>query len=348
MGDDHMIFPWQETSWQQVMRLRSGLDSSLDSGLPHALLFAGAEGIGKQQFIEAMAQALLCLKPQPDTQMACGVCEACHLVNKGNHPDLLSLAPENSQKIISIDDIRALINFSQSTPQLANCRVALLHDAHSMQSAGANALLKTLEEPAPGVYLLLQTAYPLQLLPTLRSRCQRVNLALPARDLAVEWLKTQLNENNDIKRCHLLLNIARGSPQRALSLAEPSAWQARLTVMDSLLNSQETISALALRMTDIPLVTILSFWHGILSDLSKLVLDNTLSEDFLINTDYYIPIANIVASNRSHGSVLQSFASALQMVQGSVRRRVAINHLLTLEDLLLKWQSILHGKQCRV
>jgi len=320
------IFPWQQTVWQQLMVQRQQL--------PHALLFAGSQGIGKQQLIHQIAKSLLCGHPDLNTRFACGQCQHCHLIDSGNHPDLLSIAPENNQKIISIDEIRELVQFAQLTPQLATCRVVLLHDAHSMQAAAANALLKTLEEPAQGVYLLLQTAYPLQLLPTLRSRCQRIDIPLPSSEIASSWLATQQVANMDY---NLLLHVARGAPLLALALAEPAVWQARNTVMESLLASNKTLGELALILMEIPLVTLLSLWHGIVNDLNKLLLDNTLPADLLIHRDYYNSLRD--RATKCDIKVLQDFATKLQQYVAILQRRVALNHQLVVEDLLHAWQK---------
>jgi len=105
------------------------------------------------------------------------------------------------------------------TSMRRGARVAIVTPAHSMTINAQNALLKTLEEPASGTLLVLVTSRPSAILPTLRSRCQRIELARPDADLARAWLTTELGSEPPAR----LLELAHGAPLRALELAPHAA-----------------------------------------------------------------------------------------------------------------------------
>ncbi len=144
---------------------------NINGTLPHALLFNGAEGIGKRFFALQFAKDLLCE----------GDSNAESLIEVGTHPDLIFIAPDRGEKAsnkdaaISIEQIRALISNSQLRPFMARKIVAIIDDAHLMTQEASNALLKTLEEPSNFLLLILVTSKPQRLLDTIVSRCQVYN-----------------------------------------------------------------------------------------------------------------------------------------------------------------------------
>ncbi len=158
--------------------------------VPHSLLFAGDDGIGKRQFALELARSSLC------TQLvdgeACGVCSACKrsntfglpksddkdahkLVIRSEHPDLGLVIPYNRN--ILVDAIRHLEKEANFRPFEAPARIFIVDDADKMNDAASNALLKTLEEPASTSYIFLISSRPDSLLPTIRSRCQTIRFA---------------------------------------------------------------------------------------------------------------------------------------------------------------------------
>ena len=110
------------------------------------------------------------------------------LYQAGNNPDVLIVAPEDS-RVVRIDQIRSLIDFAWQTSHAVGRQVIILEQAEAMNPSAANALLKTLEEPPGQLLLLLITDNPGKLLPTIRSRCQRIVFNVPERDAAaLAWL----------------------------------------------------------------------------------------------------------------------------------------------------------------
>ncbi len=169
--------PWQS-------ELLAGLRTRLAAErLPHALLVCGPEGWGEAELSNRLALDILELD---------GERRAAEVA----HPDLRWLVPDGA--VIKVDAIRELVGFSYGTPQAAARKVAVIADAHFLNENAANALLKTLEEPPARTHLLLYTAHPRRLLPTIRSRCQQVTIR-PDAAAARRWLET-LVPGQDLER----------------------------------------------------------------------------------------------------------------------------------------------------
>jgi DNA polymerase-3 subunit delta' len=178
--------PWQADAWQRLQQARQ------QQRFAHALLLTGVPGIGKARFAEALAQSLLCQTPDPLTGYACGECRHCVLYQAGNHPDCYHLGLQEKSRQIKIDQIREWVASQAQTAHLGAWKIAIIEPAEQMNTASANALLKCLEEPTPGTLLILISAMPGALLPTVRSRCQHLPLSLPSNDVAQIWLQQQV------------------------------------------------------------------------------------------------------------------------------------------------------------
>lgn len=165
--------------------------------LAHAQLIGLAEGYGGLALAQTMAQTALCqslLSSGP-----CGFCKSCQLFEAGTHPDFYHLVADGKQ--IKVDQVRLLSEKLQASAQQGGYRVAIISQCERMNTAAANALLKTLEEPGARTLLLLQTETPMHLMPTIISRCQKVNIHLNANLDVNSWLKKELGIEQDISWC---------------------------------------------------------------------------------------------------------------------------------------------------
>ena len=142
--------------------------------LAHAYIFLGPQGIGKKSSALAFIKYVFCedISYKESNGDSCSVCAECRKVSAGNHPDLIMLEPERSS--IKIDMIRELKNNLHYGKYDANLRFCIINDAENLRLEAANALLKTLEEPAKDVIIILVTSKVNMLLPTIISRCQKV------------------------------------------------------------------------------------------------------------------------------------------------------------------------------
>ena len=235
--------PWSPLLPWQVDAARSTLGQR--ASFPHALLIHGPRGIGKHALALNFAQALLCETPRADG-LACGACAGCRYAVAGQHPDLMRLEllvidPEEDTlevtEIISIDRVRALTEFVQLTSHRQRAKVAVIAPAERMNAAAANALLKTLEEPPPGTYLILVSDQPQRMPATLRSRCRKLAAPLPDSAEARAWLAAQ-----GVARPDVALAQAAGAPLRALAIADPAVQEERRAWLTAL-SAPERLSA---------------------------------------------------------------------------------------------------------
>lgn len=216
--DGQLPLPWLEQPLQDALRRQRG----------HALLIHGPQGIGQFELALTLGQAWLCETDAP--KKPCGTCASCRMVQAHSHPDLLVLLPEalrealgwgsdeeaseskaKPSKEIKVEAVRVAVTFAQSTSARGRGKVVLVHPAERMNAISANTLLKTLEEPPGVARFVLSCGAPDALLPTIRSRCQAVPMALPATDVAAGWLAS-----NKVAQPEVLLAATGGQPLEAL------------------------------------------------------------------------------------------------------------------------------------
>jgi DNA polymerase III subunit delta' len=250
------MYGWHTEIVRRVLRDRQRL--------AHALLIQGPEGIGVPEFGVWLAQCLLCEAPCDDGQ-ACRRCAACNWFAQGNHPDFRLLQPdshageaegedaprERKSAQIRIDQIRMLEQFLSVGTHRSGARVILLHPADSMNGPTQNALLKSLEEPAPQTFFLLATSLPDRLLPTVRSRCQALLLPRPGAAEAAAWLKAQ-----GVADPEPLLALAAGAPILAAGMAEQRKFIEQF--VDRLADPQMDAMTLAASAQTVPVVEIVT------------------------------------------------------------------------------------------
>ena len=196
------VLPWHSSIWRRVC-------AQIDTAkMPHGILITGPADSGKTEFISLLASYLLC----DEAEKPCGYCKQCRLIAASTHPDMIFLSPRDSKQI-KIEQVRDLIYWATQTPQQGGNKICIINPADRLNAQSANALLKVLEEPPKNTIICLASSQPARLLPTLRSRCQRIDLNLPEKKEAITWMKGQADSSIDLE---LQLDIADGMPLRAL------------------------------------------------------------------------------------------------------------------------------------
>lgn len=180
--------------------------------LPHALLLAGPDGVGKRTFAMELAKAVTCHAPVEGD--ACETCDSCVRASAGEHPDIRVYVPEGT--LHKIAQMRELAREAQYRPFDNRRRVLVVDDAHKMRDEAANAILKTLEEPPPTTLIVLVTDQPYALLGTIRSRCQTLRFAPVEAESIERYLATHFARPADETR--LISRVASGRIGRALSI----------------------------------------------------------------------------------------------------------------------------------
>ncbi|MGD0518499.1 MAG: AAA family ATPase [Thermoguttaceae bacterium] len=203
--------------------------------LGSSFLFAGPAGIGKRSFAVKFAQALLCEKHPEEALDPCEHCPGCIQVIAGTHPDFQLVAKPDDKSFIPLELLigdkehrrrEGLCHHIALKPRAGGRKIAVIDDADYLNAEGANALLKTLEEPPPRSLLILIGASPARQLPTIRSRCQLIRFQpldaeslarlLPAQGIAADAADAQR-----------LARYGEGSIQRAGELADAELWKFR-------------------------------------------------------------------------------------------------------------------------
>ncbi len=318
-------YPWQETLWQGLIaRLRDGR-------LPHALLLSGPAGLGKQDFAGRFSRAILCDSPLQDGS-ACGNCRGCTLMQAGSHPDYLLVAPEEEGKGIGINAVRELARFQALKSQYGRQRVIQLQPADALNPNSANALLKTLEEPAGDTLLLLSTDRPMALLPTIRSRCQQVvfrPISTPDAQ-TLGWMKQQGVSTSPDE----LLQIAGGAPLLALALERDGILELQeelLADFSSLAQGKSNPVKLAEQWQTHGTRRVLPWFYLLLSDMVKLKM--VPQQPRLSNPRRLQQLQGL--TEKVDLDFIQQLAEKvlqrLRLIHGQVNQQVI------LEELLLAW-----------
>lgn len=203
--------------------------------LPHGVVVEGGRGTGKTTILQWLTAALLC-PSDIDPDEPCCMCRTCTRIANDLHPDVHLLqraqdeADKNYQKelkksfyVLSVDQVRDAEAQLQRHAVEGRARVCVIADADCLAEEGQNALLKTLEEPSSGTFLLLEASRPEQLLPTVRSRVQRLRVLPLADDVLRDQLEQRIPQQ--LGRFDDIVGLANGSLGLALTAGTEHAVQ---------------------------------------------------------------------------------------------------------------------------
>jgi DNA polymerase III subunit delta' len=197
--------PWLKAAQQ---RLRTAFDAGR---LPHSLLVLSVPGLGAEQLANWITALALC---ESLGERPCDACASCRLLRADSHPDAHAVRLEEDAQQIKVDQVRELIESLTTKSYRGGYKVGVIENAEALNANGANAFLKTLEEPSADTVLIM-LARPNHRLPaTIASRCLRLNLRAPPPEMAIEWLRAHSSASD----WGAALSLAGGAPLRALQL----------------------------------------------------------------------------------------------------------------------------------
>ena len=339
------LLPWQQGLWSQLTNRVLTQQS-----IPHALLAAGMQGMGKRAFVWRLVGWLLCRERHMHLSGACGACESCQWLKSGTHPSLQVLpivsmpvrvddtnskekpssakdkkttkAASNSALKTKVDDIRALQPFIYQGGQ--GVRICVLDHAEKMTIAAANALLKTLEEPQSQVHLFLISDSPAQLLPTIKSRVQQLALQTIKPEIAADYVKQALGstinrEAVSSAAIHQLIQLANGAPLAAIDLAKAPWYSKRalwLTTWQALRSGKRSgVAASDYWQNQLDLRDFIQLSELMLLDIRRVCLG--LSE---LQKD--LNLSEVLSSYQPSDSGLEAFANSLQQTKVALQQNV--------------------------
>ncbi|NMC74709.1 MAG: DNA polymerase III subunit delta' [Geobacteraceae bacterium] len=305
--------------------IASLLMRALEAGkLSHAYLFDGIDGLGMKDTALALVEAVFC-----NGRDGCGTCSSCRKVGGLRHPDLHLVQPDGA--FIKIDRIRELQKELSLRPYEARTKACIIEDAERMNPSAANAFLKTLEEPPGEALLILLTTHADGILPTIRSRCQR--LRFPA--LPMETIEADLRERGaEPESSRVAAALAGGDLARARRLVSGDRLQVRklfleraahlsgndVTQLFAAAEEYATDKESALELLDL----LRLFWRDVL-------LLRTGSPG-ITNSDI-LPLVNEKANTHSLDEVMEKL-ECISRIGNALARNA--NHRLSLEVLFME------------
>jgi len=301
--------------------------------MPHALLFSGQDGIGKKKTAVEFAKHILC-----EQGKGCGACKACARIDRGTHPDFITLSRQEGEASIGIDLIRGneekkIRGINQEVyeyPYEGKKRIIIIDGAEALTREAANALLKTLEEPPPFNVFFLITASEEELPHTIRSRCSRIFFTA----LRQEQLKRYFTESLliDGPLAETLSSISFGSIGAGIFWLEKENLEMRKRLVEAITGKHKSflnVTLLSERITkNVAGVTIyLSFLLSLFRDI--FVLNISHDSSMIINRD----IRDILELERVD---LRWIGESVKRIQETIRiMRYNVNKWLIFENLLL-------------
>lgn len=269
-----MLYPWLKPYWHDIQQQMTS------NRLHHALFLTSSTGMGKLALAKQLAKTLLCKEPvgwEP-----CEHCHSCQLFETSVHPDFHFVSADDG-KVIGVDRVREISQRLQVHAHLSGSKVVIFENAGNFNLASANALLKTLEEPSDGSYIILLGESKSAVLPTINSRCQKMHISAPSENETLSWLQTQF----PISQPDLpAIRVNQGAPLHTLRFLNNGDDLLRQTVFEELKQlhySPSAVKIIADILSEHSLDRI-NWLQFILLDLQKLKAKVAVS--YIINSDH--------------------------------------------------------------
>ena len=324
------LFPWQKDTWKQLSKY-------VETGrVPQALLVSGTAGVGKKNLASCFAANLLCTA-RGSSVISCGACAGCRLVRAGTHPDLIRIEAPETGKAIPVDTIRGLVSRLALTSQYRGFRIIILQPADRLNTAAANALLKTLEEPVKQTVFILLSSRPWDLPATISSRCQRLQVPVPSAREVADWLKSE----KGVDEPELLFRLADGSPLKAARMAH-EGMLAQRQILYSFWRQVADGSAdpvrVAAKLAELSLEDVIDWIGGWIVDMIRLRMVPTAR--VLRNPD----LRSSLQVEVERLDLKQLFGFYDRLGQLSLALNTTVNPTMLLENVLIDWGRL--KRQC--
>jgi DNA polymerase-3 subunit delta' len=318
-------YPWLNKNildWHQIVQ---------KNRVPHAVLIDGSQGLGKIYLANTMAQIALCENLTDDG--VCQNCKSCELIHANSHLDLIHIRAENS--IIKIDQIRKLSQDVTLTTTRNQYKVIIIENAENLNKSSANALLKTLEEPPKSSIIILTSSDSSRLLATIKSRCLKLNVSNPSRQLSLNWLsKRHLESKNE--DLNLSLILTNNAPLLADKILQDQKIIQLKTMIDDLYLlkvSSLTILEVTKKWLDDEIYFNLSLVSNFLMILIQVKLKLVLVDDFTEIRQYQ----DLLNQLNSHVRLLDFINTIHIFIK---RLNTPLKKELLIEELLINWQNV--------
>jgi len=297
--------------------------------LPHALIFAGPEGVGKRTLGLLLAQHLNCL--QPTNGEMCNQCGSCRKIMGGNHPDVRVIEPEGAY--IKIDQLRALIDEIAYQPFEGRYRVAILNGADKMRPEASNCLLKTLEEPPSRSFLILVTDKPYLLLGTIRSRSRKLQFGgISENELEVFLTRREKRSPEDARLAAVLSNGSIGAALAFDAAATREIRRLAFRFVSMLLRRERFTQASALIAGVVKEKDSFRIWVEMTATLLQDIYYAQVSPERMGQRDMLEEL-NGIARSAPHSSVVSAIEGVKELKAGLLRN---VNRQVAVEALFLK------------
>ena len=333
-------YSWHADAWQLAQ-------AAVARGA-HALLIAGARGVGKRELAMRLVACVLCERRGPDAS-PCGACESCRWFLAGTHPDFALLEPLRDEPEgegagrgpatarehpINVDQIRRLGESLALSSHRDSGKVVVVYPAEAMNAAAANALLKNLEEPPSRTLFILAAHRPALLPPTVLSRCQKIHVKVTNARAAERWLEAQGVEN-----AALHLALCGGAPLEALTSVTDTLNAHRPQLLQSLCEKGVDALALAERFRDLPPAALLAWLQKFTFDL--------LHVRFFDRARYHLDLSDLArrCASRVDVHALARLHRRLLAQQRHIHH--PLNPRLLIEQLLIDCCRVLSGAEGR-
>jgi len=307
------------------------LQESIANGrMRHAYLFAGAESVGKETLARALAQALCCQHPE---HQPCGECSACKRITSGNHPDVLYTQRESDTSALKIEELRLMMQRLALKPFEARYRIAIFRDFDTAQPRAQDALLKTLEEPAPHAILILLAKSLEPILPTITSRAQVLHLRPAPTATIYDTLTRLYNVSSD--DATLLAHLSAGRMGWAVgALSDPDLLVKRGSAFDLLDQLLAGSRVEQFKLSDdlakdkAGLLTLLELWLSFWRDVTLLVEGSGLDPTNVDRMDALKRLARTVTPEEAAAALTATRDTINTLTSTTANTRLALDVML--------------------